>query len=162
MNNVTELKKSAQAVQDVLHAHGVDCKVVEFPVGTRTAADAAAAVGSELGQISKTLIFKTKKTNRPVLISAAGPNRVNEKKVSQEIGEKLTRADADFVRKVTGFAIGGVSPFAHPQKIELSFVDKDLLDFDEVWVAAGTPNAVFKMKTGDLVKLTGSKVISIV
>ena len=162
MNKTNELKKSAQAVQDVLDAHGLNCRVIEFPEGTRTSVDAARAVGADLGQIAKTLIFKTKKTDRPVLISASGPNRVDERVIAREIGEKITKADANFVKEVTGFAIGGVSPFATRQNIELVFIDKDLLQFDTVWVAAGTPNAVFEMKTSDLVSIIGGKIISIV
>ena len=102
---------SALKVQAVL---GDDYEVLEFDAGTRTAAEAAAAVGCTVAQIAKSLIFRTRDTNRPVLVVASGANRVDEKRIAAEIGERIVRADADFVRDATGFAIGGVPPVGPP------------------------------------------------
>ncbi len=136
-------------------------KVIELSESTRTANDAASAIGCEIGQIVKFLIFKTKESHRPVLILASGPNRVNKKIIEVFLGEKMTKADADFTRQMTGFAIGGIPPVAHKEPIDLIFIDEDLLNFEEVWAAAGTPNAVFKLKGKDLIEMTKGKVISI-
>jgi prolyl-tRNA editing enzyme YbaK/EbsC (Cys-tRNA(Pro) deacylase) len=95
------------------------------------------------------------------LILASGPNRVNEKTIESYVGEKIIKADADFTREVTGFAIGGIPPIGHKQEIELIFIDQDLLKFNDVWAAAGTPNAVFNLRSNDLLEMTNGKVISI-
>jgi len=152
MNQDQVLAKSAQSVQQTLAEKGLPFKVVELSESTRTANDAAATIGCEVAQIVKSLIFKTKDSHKPVLILASGPNRVNE---------KIIKADADFTREVTGFAIGGIPPVAHKELIDLIFIDEDLLKFEEVWAAAGTPNAVFKLKGKDLIEMTNGKVISI-
>ncbi len=106
-------KKSAQSVQDALDKLRIDAAVVELTESTMTAQDAATAVGSEIGQIVKSLIFKTKTSNKPVLVLASGSNRVNEKAIEALVGETIGKADADFVRDGTGFAIGGVPPIGH-------------------------------------------------
>ncbi len=155
------LTKSAQSVQDALNQKGIECKVVELPSSTRTAIDAASSIGCEVSQIAKSLIFKTRDTERPVLILASGPNRVDEKIVEAHIGEKLIKADADFTREITGFAIGGIPPIGHKTTIDLVFIDQDLLKFETVWAAAGTPNAVFSLQSTDLVSLTAGKIITI-
>jgi prolyl-tRNA editing enzyme YbaK/EbsC (Cys-tRNA(Pro) deacylase) len=154
------LSPSAQKVQDALKALGFDNRVVEHEQTTRTSAEAAAAVGCEVGQIVKSVIFKTKVSGRPVLVVASGVNRVNEKKLGELVGEKLEKPDADFVRQQTGFVIGGVPPLGHSQPI-VTFVDEDLLQFGEIWAAAGTPNAVFPLTPDDLVKMTNGRVVSI-
>lgn len=92
---------------------------------------------------------------------ASGPNRVNEKTIESHVGEKIIKADANFVRDITGFAIGGIPPIGHAKKIDFIFIDEDLLTFDSVWAAAGTPNAVFNLRSKDLLDLTHGKVISI-
>ncbi len=155
------LTKSAQSVQDALAAKGLECEVVELSDSTRTAQDAASSIGCNVEQIVKSLIFKTKQTNKPILILASGPNRVNEKIIESHVGEKITKADADFAREITGFAIGGIPPIGHKQTIDLIFIDEDLLKFDSVWAAAGTPNAVFNLKGKDLVEMTNGVVVSI-
>lgn len=155
------LSASAQKVQNVLEKMGFDFQVVELAESTRTAADAAQAVGCEVGQIVKSLIFKTKKSGRPVLIVASGTNRVNVKKVAGLVGESLGKADADFVRQRTGFAIGGVPPVAHAEPVE-TYVDRDLLRYDVIWAAAGTPHAVFRLSPQALVSMTGGQVVEIV
>ena len=161
MNNNQMLAKSAQSVQEALTKKGLMCKVVELSESTRTAQEAAAAIGCDVGQIVKSLIFKTRMSLRPVLVLASGPNQVNEKLIESLVGEKITKADADFTREVTGFAIGGIPPIGHKQPIDLIFIDEDLLKFVDIWAAAGTPNAVFNLKGKDLVEMTQGKVISI-
>lgn len=161
MNQTQTLKKSAQSVQDVLASKGLDCKVIVLSESTRTAVEAATALECDVAQIVKSLIFKTKSTGNPVLILASGPNRVNEKVIESLLGEKITKADADYTRDVTGFAIGGIPPVGHKQIIDHIFIDEDLLKFESVWAAAGTPHAVFNLQSKDLLMLTAGKVISI-
>lgn len=139
---------------------GFTLQVVELPDSTRTAAEAAQAVGCQVGQIVKSLIFKGKRSERPILVVASGSNRVDERVIEALIGEPLGKADADFVRQHTGFAIGGVPPVGHAEKL-LTFVDEDLLQYAEIWAAAGTPNAVFCLAPPDLVRMTSGQVIKI-
>jgi prolyl-tRNA editing enzyme YbaK/EbsC (Cys-tRNA(Pro) deacylase) len=155
------LPSSAQKVQQALAALGFDLQVVELPDSTRTAVEAAQAVGCQVGQIVKSLVFKGKRSERPVLVVASGVNRVNEKAIEALIGEPLGKADAEFVRAHTGFAIGGVPPVGHTEPL-LTFVDEDLLQYGEIWAAAGTPNAVFRLTPPDLVRMTGGQVVKIV
>lgn len=155
-----ELKKSAQSVQDALANQDIEAKVVELPASTRTADEAAQTIGCEVAQIIKSLIFRAKKTNRPVLILVSGINRVNEKNVAKEIGEKISKADAAFAREKTGFAIGGIPPVGHKEPID-TYIDEDLLQYKELWAAAGTPNAVFSLDSENLKCLTEGKIISV-
>ena len=148
---------SALRVQDVL---GPGFQVMECDAGTRTAADAAAAIGCTVSQIGKSLIFRASESGRPVLVVASGTNRVDEQSVSRIVGERIGRADATFVREKTGFAIGGVPPVGHATA-PIVLIDEDLLRFDEIWAAAGTPNAVFKLTPKQLVGLTGGRVARI-
>jgi prolyl-tRNA editing enzyme YbaK/EbsC (Cys-tRNA(Pro) deacylase) len=134
--------------------------VIEFMESTRTSAEAATRVGCTLGQIAKSLVFRGQATGKPVLVITSGSNRVDEAKVSQYFSEPIGRADADFVRAVTGFAIGGVPPVGHSQPIE-TFIDEDLLQYATIWSAAGTPNAVFELTPNDLAKMTGGKVVRV-
>jgi len=154
------LSPSAQKVQDTLHALGFDCTVIEFLESTRTSAEAAARVGCTLGQIAKSLIFRGQVTGQAVLVITSGSNRVDEAKVGQYFGEPIGRADADFVRAATGFAIGGVPPVGHSQPIE-TFIDEDLLQYATIWGAAGTPNAVFELTPDNLMKMTGGKLVKV-
>lgn len=154
------LRKSAQSVQDVLNQKEMDAKVVELPSSTRTAQDAANAIGCEIAQIVKSLIFRTKNTHKPILVLASGINRVDEKLIAKAVGEEITKADADFTREVTGFAIGGIPPIGHKHKIE-TFIDEDLLKLGELWAAAGTPNAVFSLESSVIQDLTEGKIIAI-
>lgn len=158
--NPSALSPSAQRVQNALAAQGVALTVVELPQSTRTSAEAAAAVGVDVAQIVKSLIFRAPQSNRAVLVLASGANRVNEKAVAALLGEPLGKADADFVRAQTGFVIGGVSPVGHPAPLP-TFIDEDLLTFDVLWAAAGTPNAVFRLTPAELVSLTGGTVAAI-
>ena len=159
---MNKLTRSAQSVQDVLDQKGLICQVVELPNSTRTAQDAANAIGCDIAQIVKSLIFKTKDSDLPVLVLACGINRVNEKAIEQYVGQKIVKADAEFARMVTGFAIGGIPPIGHKQTINHIFIDEDLLKFDTVWAAAGTPNAVFSLQTSNLVDLTAGDIVRVI
>ncbi len=132
--NTAPLKDSARRVQEALAARGVDFAVREFPQSTRTAAEAAAAIGCEAAQIAKSLMFRARASGRPVLVIASGANRVDEKAVAAMIGEKIGRADADFVRAATGFSIGGVPPLGHDTP-PVTLIDRDLLALGELWAA---------------------------
>lgn len=156
----SNLSPSAKRVQETLRELGFHNEILEFQIPTRTSADAAQAVGCEVGQIAKSIVFRTVKTNRPVLVIASGPNRINEKRIEEKISEPIGKADADFVRQRTGFVIGGVPPVGHSEKMEI-FIDEDLLKYEEIWAAAGTPNAVFKLTPSELIKMTGGQVISV-
>lgn len=157
---MTSLSSSAQKIQTILNNLAPNFKVVEFSESTRTAQEAADRVGCQLGQIVKSMIFKGKVTNKAILVLTSGSNRVDEKKISKYIGEAIARADPDYVRSKTGFAIGGVPPVGHTQQIE-TFIDEDLLNFTDVWAAAGTPNAVFNLLSSDLVKISHGKIVNV-
>src|SRR5512135_991474 len=120
---MNELSQSAQKVQTALQEMGLPCQVVELPASTRTAVEAAQAVGCEVGQIVKSLIFKGGETNRPILVIASGPNRVDETLLANLANEPIKKADADFVRSSTGFAIGGVPPVGLSNPV-LTFIDE--------------------------------------
>ena len=155
-----ELKGSSRRVQAALEASGADFEVREFPESTRTAAEAAQVIGCEIAQIAKSLIFRAKDSKRSVLVIASGVNRVDEKKLAALLGEKIGRADPDFVREKTGYAIGGVPPLAHRED-PVTFIDRDLLAYEAIWAAAGTPNAVFPLRSDRLADLTGGSVADI-
>jgi prolyl-tRNA editing enzyme YbaK/EbsC (Cys-tRNA(Pro) deacylase) len=154
------LSPSAQKVQTALDSFGIQLNVVELPASTRTAAEAAQAVGCRVEQIAKSLVFRAARTNRPVLVITSGANRVNEARIAELLGEPIAKADAEFVRQRTGFVIGGVPPLGHQEALP-TFVDEDLLRHVEIWAAACTPNAVFRLAPADLVKITGGQVISV-
>lgn len=156
----TPLSPSAQKVQDVLRAQGFDLTVIEFAESTRTAQEAAERVGCTLGQIVKSLIFRGQDTGKPILVLTSGSNRVDEKRLQAYTGEAVGRADAEFVREVTGYAIGGVPPLGHARPME-TYLDEDLLQYEVVWAAAGTPKAVFALTPADLQKMTGGKAVRV-
>ena len=156
----SKISSSARKVQEALIEYGITSQVVEMPQSTRTADDAARAARCQVGQIVKSLIFKGKKTQQPILVATSGANRVNEKKIATLISEPLAKADAEFVREKTGFAIGGVAPVGHVQQIRV-FIDEDLLQYNEIWAAAGTPKAIFKLTPQELQKITGGQVVSV-
>jgi len=158
--NQKTLSPSALKVQEVLRLMGFNGKVIEFEDSTRTSAEAAERVGCQIGQIVKSLIFRGQASDKPVLVLTSGANRVDEMLVSRFAGETIGRADAEFVRASTGFAIGGVPPVGHLLSLE-TYIDEDLLQYDQIWGAAGTPNAVFEMTPTDLEKMTGGKVIRV-
>ena len=154
------LSPSAQKIQDQLKLLGYDYAVIEHAESTRTAQEAADRAGCELGQIVKSLIFKGKDSGKPILVLTSGANRVDEKRISEYAGESISRPDADFVRAVTGFAIGGVPPIGHPKKME-TYLDEDFLQHKTIWAAAGTSNAIFELKAEDLQKMTDGKVVRV-
>jgi len=156
----TDLSKSAQRVQEVLNQHGLELKVVEFAESTRTSQEAAAAIGCEIGQIAKSLIFRGKTSKKPILVIASGANRVDEKKIRSYLGEKIEKADADFVLEHTGYAIGGVPTVGHLNYIK-PLIDEDLMNYPVIWSAAGTPHAVFQLTPKDLLKLTQGEVVTV-
>ena len=111
------LPRSAQRVQSILDEHNLSLQVVEFPESTRTSQEAADAIGCEIAQIAKTLVFRTKRTDKPVLVIASGANRVNEKALRDHLGEKVEKADADYAQEHTGYAVGGIPPVGHVEAI---------------------------------------------
>jgi prolyl-tRNA editing enzyme YbaK/EbsC (Cys-tRNA(Pro) deacylase) len=142
----------------VLASFGVAVRIIQLPSSARTAAEAAQAVGCEIDQIAKSLVFRGQKTGRPVLVIASGGNRVDEKRLSEFAAEPVHPADPEFVRQRTGFAIGGVPPVGHAEEIE-TYLDEDLLNLEEVWAAAGTPETVFCIRSADLVAIAGGRVV---
>jgi prolyl-tRNA editing enzyme YbaK/EbsC (Cys-tRNA(Pro) deacylase) len=179
------LRPAAARVQALLNEMGLVAEVIEFAESTRSSAEAAAQIGCEVAQIAKSLVFRTKASGRPVLVMASGANRVDEKAVEALLGEKIGKADADFVRDKTGYAIGGVAPIGHapvghepvghepvghePAGHETgghaaklpTIIDEDLLAFEAIWAAAGTPFAVFRLTPEELIRLTGGQVARI-
>jgi prolyl-tRNA editing enzyme YbaK/EbsC (Cys-tRNA(Pro) deacylase) len=154
------LKSSAQRVQDALYAGGFANQVIELADSTRTSAEAATAVGCTVEQIAKSLVFAGKQSGAAILVIASGGNRVDEKKVSALLGEKIIRADAEFVRAQSGFVIGGVAPIGHTRPLR-TLIDADLLTYAEIWASAGHPNAVFRLTPAELVQMTGGEVVDI-
>jgi prolyl-tRNA editing enzyme YbaK/EbsC (Cys-tRNA(Pro) deacylase) len=157
---IVMLKTSANQVQAALKEKGFDFVVKELPASTRTANDAAEAIGCEVAEIAKSIIFRTVKSRQPVLVIASGVNRINTQLVEQALGETLEQPDGKWVKETLGFAIGGVPPIGFQIKFPV-FIDQDLLKFETIWAAAGTPNAVFSMPANALVNLTGGQVIAI-
>ncbi|WP_374375344.1 YbaK/EbsC family protein [Dongia sp.] len=151
---------SVARVRAALAAAGLVAEIKEFDASTRTAADAAAAIGCKVAEIAKSLIFRGTETDRAVLIIASGANRIDEAKVAAALGESIGKADAAFVRDRTGFAIGGVAPIAHSGPVTV-LIDADLLSFAEIWAAAGAPNAVFRLTPADLLRVTGGQVVDV-
>lgn len=154
------LSPSAQKMQDFLTAKGYPHIVVEHNQSTRTSAEAAEAIGCTVAQIAKSLVFVTRRTKQPLMIIASGSNRVDTKLVGESVGEPLDRADPDFVRQSTGYAIGGVPPMGHTRPLKI-LIDEDLMQFKTIWAAAGAPSAVFELTPDDLVKMTGGNVLKV-
>jgi prolyl-tRNA editing enzyme YbaK/EbsC (Cys-tRNA(Pro) deacylase) len=155
---MSELPPSAQKVQDVANALGLDIAVREMAESTRTAEEAASACGVSVGQIVKSPVFMGATSGKPYLLLVSGSNRVNEKSVARHLGEKLQRPDAQAVRVLTGYAIGGIPPFGHATKLA-TYMDRDLLQYDVIWAAAGTPKAVFRTQPAQLREATGALAI---
>jgi prolyl-tRNA editing enzyme YbaK/EbsC (Cys-tRNA(Pro) deacylase) len=154
------LPPSAERVQRALAAAGVGARVVELDVAARTAQQAADALGIAVGQIAKSLIFRTTPSGRAVLVIAAGDRRVDETRVAEALGEPIERATPEFVREHTGFAIGGVAPVGHPLPLAI-VVDSSLRRFETVWAAGGTPHCVFPIAPGALVAASGGRELDI-
>jgi prolyl-tRNA editing enzyme YbaK/EbsC (Cys-tRNA(Pro) deacylase) len=157
---MSELPPSARKVQDAAAALGLDIAVREMADSTRTAEEAATACGVTVGQIVKSLVFIGAASSKPYLLLVSGKNRVNEKGVAAHLGEKLKRPDADTVRALTGYAIGGIPPFGHDTAIA-TYMDRDLLNYDVAWAAAGTPKAVFRVEPEKLRDATQAIVIDV-
>jgi len=151
-------KTSVERVRAALLAAGHDDTIAEFPATTRTAADAAAAIGCTVAQIAKSMVFRA--GDRAALVIASGVNRVDMAKVASVLGVALKRADGEWVRERTGFAIGGVAPLGHIAPPLLVF-DRDLLALHPIWAAAGTPHHVFRTEAETLARITGAPVAEV-
>ena len=151
---------SIERVRAALSASGLALEAVELDASTRTAQEAADAIGCTVSQIVKSLVFRGKETGKAILVLASGTNRVDERQMAAIAGEALGRADADFVRAETGFAIGGVAPVGHIKPVT-TFIDRDLQQYEAIWAAAGKPNAVFRLTPDDLVALTQGAIVQI-
>ena len=157
---MADIKPAARRVLEAASAAGLQIEIVTHAQSTRTAEEAAAACGCAVGQIVKSLVFQGKTSGAPILLLVSGANRVNEKGVAAAIGEALRRPDAAYVRDVTGYAIGGIPPLGHATALQ-TFVDRDLLQYETVWAAAGTPESVFRVAPRALATATGAKVVSV-
>lgn len=157
---MSNLSTGAQKVRESLLMLGINDVVTELPDSTRTALEAAEAIGCHVGQIVKSLVFRTKGTRQPLLILASGLNRVEENKIKLLVGESLGKADPSFVKLVTGFSIGGIPPVGLDNEIP-TFMDEDLLAYDTVWAAAGTPHAVFPIDPAILAHITKAQVCNL-
>ncbi len=154
------LSPAAQKVQDRIVMLGYQYQIIEFTESTRTAQEAAERAGCQLGQIVKSMIFRGARSNKPILVLTSGANRVDERLISDYVGEPIGRADPDFVRAKTGFAIGGVPPIGHIHRME-TYLDEDFMRYQTVWAAAGTPNAIFELTPNDLQKMTKAKIMRV-
>ncbi len=152
------MKPSVQRVADALRAAGIDVEIKELSASTRTAEEAAAAIGTSVPRIVKSLVFLA--DGDPILALVSGSNRLDTNRLGAALGRSISRADAAAVRAATGFAIGGVPPLGHSTAIDV-LVDRDLLQYDVVWAAAGTPHAVFPIEPDELVSATNGRVIDL-
>jgi prolyl-tRNA editing enzyme YbaK/EbsC (Cys-tRNA(Pro) deacylase) len=151
---------SVLRVQEALRALGRGHEIVDLGKSARTAADAARAVGCQVDQIVKSLVFRLRDSGRALLVVTSGAHRVDEQKVATLVGEPIERADADFVRAETGFAIGGVAPLGHAKPL-VTLIDEHLLQWDAIWAAAGHPNTVFRLTPDDLITMTRGRVVTV-
>jgi prolyl-tRNA editing enzyme YbaK/EbsC (Cys-tRNA(Pro) deacylase) len=158
--NMAEKSSSVARVRQAINQLNLPTELKELPGSTRTALEAAEAVNCQVGQIVKSLVFKTIPDNQPLLILTSGSNRVDEKHLSKLIGQKISFAKPDFVRNQTGFAIGGVAPLGLKKEIP-TYIDQDLLLFSVIWAAAGSPRTVFSITPQKLVEITDAKIISV-
>jgi len=155
-----ELSNSAKRVQEFISTRGYTFEVKELPSSTRTAKEAANSIGCTLPQIAKSLVFREKNTDQPILVIASGSNRVDVNKIQQSVGLVLGKADANFVKNRVGYAIGGIPPVGHNEPLE-TLLDISLKSYTSIWAAAGTPFAVFQLKPDDLESLTKGKWIDL-
>ncbi len=155
-----ELPPAAHRVETAAVELGLAIEIRIMPASTRTAVEAAQAVGSTVGQIVKSLVFKGKQSGKAYLLLVSGTNRVNEKAIASHLGEAIERPDADFVREATGFAIGGIPPLGFATPLH-TWMDEDLLQYETVWAAAGTPNAVFSVDPGALRTAVGAHIVKV-
>ena len=148
-------------VIDAFKQKGIEIDILNLDVSTKTSQEAADAVGCDIEQIAKSIVFFESIQNKLVQIFVSGPNKVNLESFQNQTNLRIEKADAEYVRESTGFAIGGVAPLGHKNR-PLYFIDETLIDFDEVWCAAGTPSSLFKLKTEDLLKTTEAKILNII
>ncbi len=157
--SVSPSTDSVSRVTAALAGFRLDCPITTFPAGTRTAVEAATALGCSVAEIVKSLVFRGA-DDAPVLVLASGINRVDEDQVADALGTRLGKADAAFVRRHTGFVIGGVAPIGHLSPLT-PVIDEDLLRYPQVWAAAGSPHTVFAIAPADLVRVTGGRVMTV-
>lgn len=155
-----QLTGSAKKVQDFLMGNGFSCTVKELPDSTRTAEESAKAIGCEVAQIAKSLIFIDKIWGNPILVRASGVNQVDIKKIENSTGLHLIKADGTFVKERVGFALGGVPPVGHNEKI-VTYLDTSLMDYEWIWGAADMPFAVFRLCSNEIQKMTDGKFIDL-
>ena len=148
-------------VIDAFKQKGIEIDILNLDVSTKTSQEAADAVGCDIEQIAKSIVFFESIQNKLVQIFVSGPNKVNLESFQNQTNLRIEKADAEYVRESTGFAIGGVAPLGHKNR-PLYFIDETLIDFHEVWCAAGTPSSLFKLKTEDLLKATEAKILNII
>jgi len=151
---------STAQVQQALRECGLSSGVREMPASTRTAKEAAEAIGCGVGQIAKSLVFRGRESGRPLLIIVSGTNRVNEPAFAALVGEPIERAKPDFVRETTGYAIGGIPPVGLIRPMSV-WMDRDLLGYEQIWAAAGTPFAVFSIAPGELQRVSGAALVDV-
>lgn len=149
-----------ERVRTALQQAGIATAIRELSASTRTAAEAATAIGCDVGAIAKSLVFRGR-SGSPILVIASGPNRVNEHAVAEIVGEPVERAPAEFVREITGYGIGGVPPVRMDTDIPTALVDRDLLQFAEIWAAAGTPHAVMRLSPDELLRLCDGRIADV-
>jgi prolyl-tRNA editing enzyme YbaK/EbsC (Cys-tRNA(Pro) deacylase) len=157
---MSEQVRSVDRVRAAAESAGLRLEIREMPRSTRTAEEAAAACGTSVAQIVKSLVFRKAKSGEPVLLLVSGRNRVDQEAIAATLGEPLERVDAKEVRDLTGFAIGGVAPLASVTPLA-TFMDEDLLAFDTIWAAAGAPHAVFSAAPRALAEAAGARIISL-
>ena len=151
--------KAEEKIREFLENNNVETKVLVFTETTRTSQDAAKQAGCELARIAKSIVFRV--NDEPILVITSGPNKVSETKLEKLVGEKIGKADAEFVYEKTGFPIGGVAAFCHKTPLKHVFIDEDLTRFEKVWSAAGTPFAIFEISTSKLIELSRAKIADI-
>lgn len=152
------MKQSVRRVADALHAAGIDAEIKELSSSTRTAEEAAAAIGTSVPKIVKSLVFLA--DGAPILALVSGANRLDTERLGSTLGRSIARADAATVKAATGFAIGGVPPLGHQAELDV-LIDRDLLQYDVIWAAAGTPHAVFPIAPNRLISATGGRVVDL-
>ena len=158
------MKKKHNSQEKVIEAfkeENINIEILNLDVSTKTSQEAADAVNCDIKQIAKSIVFSESTKNKLVQIFVSGPNRVNFESFQKQTNLMIEKADADYVRENTGFAIGGVAPLGHKNS-PLYFMDNTLVEFEEVWCAAGTPSSLFKLKTEDLLRVTEAKIVNII
>lgn len=151
---------AVERVRAALAQAGMQPAIVELPGAARTAVAAAEFLGCEVAQIANSLVFRAAQSNRAVLVMSSGARRVDTARLAEVVGEPISKADAQFVRNTTGFAIGGVAPVGHAAA-SITFVERSLAAYPEIWAAAGHPNTVFRLTFDELVRLTCGRVVEV-